>query len=128
MVRYPWVRTEAALRELAKYSDNGIAELDYVNPETGEPALPTLGFTAMYLPGGQTLAPPLRSCSSAIHVVKGRGRTMVNGETFDWESKDTMSIPVFAEVTHEASEDAFLIRVHDRPIQETLRYYEERKR
>jgi len=128
MMRYPWKRTEAALREMARYSDDGGAELDYVNPDNGEDVLPTLGFTAMYLPKGRKDAPPLRSCSSAFHVVKGTGRTTVNGQTIEWGPKDTFSAPVFAEIDHEASEDAFLIRVHDRPLQERLRYYEERTR
>lgn len=128
MVRYPWSKTEVALRELAKYSDDNTAELEYINPETGASPLPTIGFTATFLPNGHRMTPPLRSCSSAIHVLRGRGQTKVNGETFEWGPKDTLSIPVFAELEHEATEDTFFIRVHDRPLQETLRYYEERAR
>jgi gentisate 1,2-dioxygenase len=126
MVRYPWARTEAALREMAAYGDNGLAEMDFVNPETGQDVLPTMGFTAMYLAEGQADAPPLRSASSAFHVVKGRGVTTINGEKIEWGPKDTFSAPVFADITHEATEEAFLIRVHDRPLQEKLGYYEER--
>ncbi|SPF78036.1 cupin domain-containing protein [Pseudoprimorskyibacter insulae] len=126
MVRYPWTRTEAALRELATYADDGIGELDFVNPETGTDVLPTLGFTAMYVPGGKVESPPLRSASSAFHVVKGRGVTTINGQQIEWGPKDTFSALVFADIRHEASEDAFLVRVHDRPLQEKLGYYEER--
>ncbi|MEM9350075.1 MAG: cupin domain-containing protein [Pseudomonadota bacterium] len=128
MMRYPWGRTEAALRELAEYGGEGPAEVDYVNPETGTDVLPTLGFTASMLKPGHADKPPLRSASSAIHVVKGKGRTTINGNVFEWGPKDTISIPVFAEVTHEADEESFLIRVHDRPLQEKLGYYEERDR
>ncbi len=35
MMRYPWARTEEALRKLAEHADSAV-ELDYVNPETGE--------------------------------------------------------------------------------------------
>lgn len=128
MMRYPWARVQRALSEMAKYGDQGMAELDYVNPETGADILPTLGFTAMHLPGDQSATPPLRSSSCAFHVVSGRGRTVINGESFDWGPKDTFSAPVFSELTHEAREDAFLVRVHDRPLQERLGYYEERAR
>lgn len=128
MVRYPWTRTEAALRELVKYSDDGIAELDFVNPETGTDVLPTMGFTAMMIPAGQVVKPVLQSSSSAFHVVKGRGKTTIDGETFNWGPKDTFSAPVFAEITHETEEETFLVRVHDRPLQEKLGYYEERAR
>lgn len=127
MMRFPWSRTEAALRELAEYGDD-VAELDYINPETGTDVLPTLGFTASMLTKGNADKPPLRSSSSAIHVVKGRGKTTINGHVFTWGPKDTISIPVFSEVTHEADEEAFLVRVHDRPLQEKLGYYEERDR
>ncbi|MEM7568344.1 MAG: cupin domain-containing protein [Pseudomonadota bacterium] len=128
MVRYPWVRTEQALREMMKYAGDGFAELDYVNPETGADALPTIGFTAIMLSPGASLAPPLRSCSSAFHVLRGTGQTSVNGETFTWGPKDTFSAPVFSDITHTANEEAFLVQVHDRPLQEKLGYYEERDR
>lgn len=128
MVRYPWVRTEQALREMMKYAGDGSVELDYVNPETGADALPTIGFTAIMLSDGASLAPPLRSCSSAFHVLRGEGQTTVNGETFEWGPKDTFSVPVFADITHTANTEAFLIQVHDRPLQEKLGYYEERDR
>ncbi|MAW88328.1 MAG: cupin [Phyllobacteriaceae bacterium] len=128
MMRYPWTRTEAALRQMAAHGGDAIAELDFVNPETGADVLPTMGFTAMMIPAGGRAAPPLRSASCAFHVVKGRGRTVINGETLDWGPKDTFTAPVFAEITHEAAEESFLIRVHDRPLQEKLGYYEERAR
>ncbi|MEZ5870485.1 MAG: cupin domain-containing protein [Nitratireductor sp.] len=128
MMRYPWARTEAALLQMAKYGSDGIAELDYVNPETGTDVLPTMGFTAMYLPAGQNDAPVLRSSSAAFHVVRGRGASTINGERIEWGPKDTFTAPVFANVNHQASEDAFLVRIHDRPLQEKLGYYEERPR
>lgn len=128
MMRYPWTRTEAALRELERYGGDGLAELDYVNPETGADVLPTMGFTAMMLSTGQVDQPPRRSSSAAFHVVRGRGRTSVNGEEIKWGPKDTFTVPVFAAITHEAEDESFLVRIHDRPLQEKLGYYEERPR
>ncbi|QBF33876.1 cupin domain-containing protein [Thalassococcus sp. S3] len=126
MMRYPWARTEAALREMAEYGEGPLAELDYVNPETGEDVLPTMGFTAMMLKAGQVVSPPLRSASAAFHVVKGSGVSRVNGEAITWGPKDTFTAPVFADISHEAGEEAFLVRIHDRPLQDKLGYYEER--
>jgi gentisate 1,2-dioxygenase len=104
--------------------------MDYVNPESGGPCLPTLGFTALMLRTGETARPPLRSSSAVFHVVKGAGSSTVNGETFSWKQGDTFSAPVFARIEHQArgSEAAFLIRVHDAPLQHKLGYYEERPR
>ncbi len=126
MIRYPWSKTEAALRAMARYGDSGLAETDYVNPETGEDVLPTMGFTAMFIGEGQEHRPPRRSSSAAFHVVKGSGHTVVNGEKISWGPKDTFTAPVFSELSHHAQSEAFLVRVHDRPLQEKIGYYEER--
>lgn len=127
MTRYPWVRTESVLREIAKYND-GPAEVDYVNPETGADVLPVLGFTAMMLRAGQADRPPLRSMSQAFHVVRGQGRSVIDGRVIDWSAKDTFTAPPFAAIDHQAEEESFLIRIHDRPLQDKLGYYEERAR
>lgn len=128
MMRYPWDRTKAALDEIIKYSGCVVAELDYVNPETGDDVLPTMGFTAMLIPSGSLDNPPLRSSSAAFHVISGKGKARINGEVHAFGAKDTFSAPPFAEIDIEASEDAYIIRVHDRPLQVKLRYYEERQR
>lgn len=127
MLRYPWDAAEAALREMSAVSD-GPAEMDYINPETGSDILPTMGFTAMMLGAGQAARPPLRSCSSAFHVVKGTGHSVVNGQRIDWGPKDTFTAPVFAEIDHHAAAESFLVRIHDRPLQDKIGYYEERAR
>jgi gentisate 1,2-dioxygenase len=130
MMRYPWARTEAALRKLATHNEGGTTELDYVNPETGQSCLPTMGFTAMMLRPGETHRTGLKSSSAVFHVIKGRGRSTINGVSHDWTAKDTFTAPVFAEIEHSAGggEGAFLIRIHDAPLQEKLGYYEERAR
>lgn len=126
MMRYPWTAAERALRAMAEHGE--LPELDYINPETGTDVLPTLGFTAMMLRAGETVTPPLRSSSTAFHVIKGRGRSEIDGKIFDWGPKDTFTAPVFADLMHTAQEDSFLIRIHDRPLQDRLGYYEERSR
>lgn len=125
MMRYPWDRTRRALIELASATD-GLAELDYINPENGEDVLPTLGFTAMRLDAGQKDAPPLRSCSSAFHVISGHGEAVINDQNIVFGPKDTFSAPVFADITLTAATETYLVRIHDRPLQQKLGYYEER--
>lgn len=127
LMRFPWDRTEAALRGLAKYED-GLAEVDYVNPETGTDVLPTMGFTAIMLRPGEVAAPPISSASAVYHVVKGSGTSTINGNAVEWTAKDVFSAPVFAAIDHRADGEAFLVRIHDRPLQEKLGYYEERAR
>jgi gentisate 1,2-dioxygenase len=129
LMRYPWVRTEEALRRMAEQTALGEpVEMHYVNPTSGMPVLPTMGFTAMMLRRGETARPPLRSSSAVFHVIEGSGRSTVNGETFAWKRGDTFSAPVFAEIEHKADGEAFLIRIHDAPLQHKLGFYEERAR
>lgn len=128
MTRFPWTRTEQALRRMAEFQTSEVTEVDYVNPETGQAALPTMGFTAMMLHPDTAHRPVLRSESAVFHVVRGSGTTRINGTLVKWGPKDTFSVPVFAELEHLAlDEEAFLIRIHDRPLQEKLGYYEERE-
>ncbi len=127
MMRFPWERTEKGLRQLAKYSDADNIELDFVNPETGQDILPVLGFSAIMIRPGETVRATVCSESAAFHVIKGRGRSTVDGTVFDWGPKDTFTAPVFAEINHVAGDEpAFLMRVHDRPLQQKLGYHEER--
>ena len=128
MMRFPWARTEQALREMAKCAGDAPVEMDYVNPETGGDILPIMGFTAIMLRKGEKLSPDLTSASAVFHVIRGKGRSTVNGAEVSWRAKDTFSAPVFAAIDHVAEEESFLIRIHDRPMQEKLGYYEERKR
>lgn len=128
MMRYPWARTEAALRQQMKYIDNQVAEIDYVNPETGEDVLPIMGFTAMMLNADQNDSPSLKSTSCAFHVISGSGTSEINGEKISWSAKDTFTAPVLSKISHQASSEAFLICVHDKPLQDRLGYYEERQR
>jgi gentisate 1,2-dioxygenase len=130
MMRYPWARTEAALRGIAEHNGGETAELDYINPETGQSCLPTIGFTAMMVRPGETARPPLRSSSAVFHVVSGRGTSTIDGKAHTWGPKDIFSAPVFAKIEHQAAggTPAFLVRIHDTPLQEKLGYYEERSR
>lgn len=126
MVRYPWKRSETALRKIIAHSDNYVAELDYVNPESGCSVLPTLGFTAIMLSAKKVYKPQLRSSSSAFHVIKGSGKSLVNGKIIEWQGKDTFTTPVFSRIEHYPYKETFMIYIHDRPLQEKLGYYEER--
>jgi gentisate 1,2-dioxygenase len=131
LLRFPWRKTEAALRALATYTDeNQLVAMDYVNPDTGESCLPVLGFMAIMLRPGETVKLPVRSISSVFHVVGGRGQTKVNESVLTWNERDSFSAPVFAaiELSNSGTEPAFLIRIHDAPLQERLGYYEERAR
>lgn len=129
LMRFPWRRTRAALDAMAEHAGRSEAvELDFVNPETGESCLPTIGFSALLLRAGQAVRPPLRSASAVFHIVEGSGQTIVNGQVLSWQEGDTFSTPVFAALEHRAGGDApaRIIRADDSPLQKKLNFYEER--
>lgn len=129
LLRYAWQRVRAALLEMGKLTgESQPTELAYVNPEDGEPCLPTLGFTAMLLKPAAQYQPMRCSSSAVFHVVDGRGTSCVNGNDIHWRSGDTFSAPVFATIRHVAAtgSPAYMIRVDDAPLQIKLGYYEER--
>ena len=126
-IRFPWADVRAALGALATVTDKADAvQLAYVNPETGESCLPTLGFSAQQLRAGQDLSPRKRSASSVIHVIEGQGESIIDGVTLKWSEGDTLAIPTHAVVTHRATgQDAYLFHVDDAPMQRALGFYED---
>jgi len=129
LLRFPWERTRAALDAYAAQVDAGDpVELAYVNPETGEPCLPTMGFTAIRLAPGTPARPAVRSCGAVFHVVEGQGTSAIGGVRHEWVAGDTFSAPGFATIRHEAGgrAPAYLIRIDDAPLQKKLGFYEER--
>jgi gentisate 1,2-dioxygenase len=129
LLRYPWGHVQAALLRMEKHAGPEDAiELVYVNPENGEPCLPTLGFTAMLLRPSVQYRPPRRSTSTVFHVIEGEGTSSINDKSIAWRRGDTFSAPVFATIRHRATIErpAYLMRIDDAPLQTALRYYEER--
>src|SRR5436190_868776 len=65
--------------------------------------------------------------SSVFHVVQGRGRSVINGQPFDWEKGDIVALPSWAQhdFANAGNEDAILFSISDRPVLEALGFYRE---
>jgi gentisate 1,2-dioxygenase len=126
---YPWDRTEAALRELAELDPGeGGVTVEYNNPVTGGPVLPTIGCYAHMLTAGGVTRPRRTNASAVLHVVRGRGCTLVGDHKLEWETGDVLAIPHWTWVQHEnrsATEPAFLFGSTDTPILEAFGIYRE---
>jgi gentisate 1,2-dioxygenase len=130
MLRYPWADARAALLSMA---DNDPAlecvQLTYVNPETGEDAENILGFYALMLRPGQTLALPARSPACVFHQIEGRSQVQMDGQSFALESADTCCAPGYTAVSLRnlsASEPAFVFMADESPLHRKLGIYEVR--
>jgi gentisate 1,2-dioxygenase len=123
MLRYAWEDTDRALTAIAQASDDPVTSIEYTDPRTGGPVLPTLGCEMHRLrPGRRTSG--RRATGSVIYVVfRGRGTSVVNGQSFAWSAGDVFVVPSWAIVDHTAEDDADLFALTDRPVLETLGLY-----
>jgi 1-hydroxy-2-naphthoate dioxygenase len=129
-VRYPWRDAEAALKKMAGAEGSpydGIA-LEYVNPLTGGPTLPTLTCWLQWLNPGQETRPHRRTSSAVCFIIRGEGRTVVDGLELDWAAGDGFCIPNWARHHHintRAGDEAILFTVHDMPLLSAIGLYRE---
>ena len=125
---YPYERTREALEKMreAQYWDSchGL-KMCYVNPTTGDYALPTMATYMQLLPNGMTTAPYRSTDGMVYSVVEGTGRTIASGEKMPWGPRDTFVIPSWCSHHHEADGDAVLFSFSDRPIQEKIGLWRE---
>ena len=130
---YPYSRTREALETMRRADEwdacHGL-KLQYVNPATGQSAMPTIGTYMQLLPKG--FAGESYRCSDAtvFSVVEGKGYTMVgegsSAQRFDWGRRDTFVIPSWVPHRHHAPEgDAVLFSFSDRPVQKVLGLWRE---
>ncbi len=128
LLRFPWKEVRQTLSELAAVTPAGEAvHLAYINPETGQECLPTLGFSALMLRPGEELVLPKRSASSCFHVVEGEGRALIDGVELSFAEADTLAAPTHAGITlrnASAKVPACLFMVDDAPLHRKLGFYE----
>ena len=127
MLRYPWHRTRACLLEMAREFDAGLLRIAYVNPETGGPIFPAIGFGAIMLRPGETAVLPKRTTPCVFHAVEGNGALLVDGAApLGWEARDCLAAPGYSEIelrNLDADRAAFLITADEAPLHDYLGVY-----
>jgi gentisate 1,2-dioxygenase len=129
LIHYRWESTYNALLALA---DLGLSPFDdvmmeYVDPSTGRPVLPTIGcYIQMIRPGIRTRPHRHNSCA-VYHVVRGSGSTTVDGTRYQWQPRDFFSVPPWAQHEHvnHGPEPAILFSMQDTPLLTALGLYRE---
>ena len=127
---YPWAETERALDAIGDDVAGSAAEgiqLEYTNPWTGGPVLPTIACRIARLRAGYSGRPRQHTASTIYHVVSGSGRTTVGDARLDWANQDTFCVPGWAPYQHQvpAGEDAVLFSYTDEPVLRALGLYRE---
>ena len=130
MLRYPWAQARAALVALAQ-DQPGLpgVQLAYVNPETGGDAQNILGFYALMLRPGETLALPARSPASVFHLIEGAIDVAVDGSAFTLAEADTCCAPGYTPIALRnlrADAPSFVFIADESPLHRKLGVYENR--
>lgn len=127
--RYPGAETRRALELLAEEEGDPFdgVTVRYLNPLTGGPTLPTLTCEMQMLRPKQTTRSHRHTSTVAYHAFQGRGRTIIDGEAFEWEQGDMFIVPLWCAHHHENTSDetSYLFTVSDRAMVEALGLYDE---
>ena len=129
-MRYRWKDIKAQLDILANGQGNpyeGVS-LEYVNPITGGPAMPTVGCWIQMLRSGEKTKKHRHTSSSVYFVVAGEGTTIVEGKSLDWAEHDCFVVPNWAwheHINRSGSESATLFSVNDIPVFNAFGLYRE---
>ncbi len=127
---YPWDRAHAALREFAGTDPDPFDDfvLEYQNPVTGGPALPTLGMALQWLRPGMHGKSHRHTGSILYYVVQGEGASIISGKRYEWSEGDFIAVPPWAWHEHENGSDreaAILFQLNDLPVMHALGLYRE---
>jgi gentisate 1,2-dioxygenase len=125
---YSYRRTREALDRISRFREVDACHgfrLNYINPLTGGPAMPTLTTAMRLLPKGFVTAPYRSTAGTVFSLVEGRARVRVGDRHFTIAPRDIFVVPSWHEVVFEADEDAVIFSYSDQIVQEKLDLFRE---
>jgi gentisate 1,2-dioxygenase len=131
LLKYEWAPTYEALCEFARVAEGSPFDglmMDYINPDTGGPVMPTIGASMQMLRPGEHTKAHRQTGSFVYQCCKGSGYSIINGRRFDWRERDIFVVPAWMYHEHantSAAEDACLFAFHDLPVMRALGLYRE---
>jgi len=127
VLRYGWGESDAMLGMLLADSGDAMASIDFVDPTSGRPALPTMTCSLhRVVPGGRSGA--RRKTGNSIFVVfRGEGRSVIGGQSFEWSRGDMFVVPSWHPVDHEAATGGDLFEVSDEAALRALALFREER-
>ncbi len=131
LLNYTYERTRATLASIAARDAGSPYDgviLEYVNPRTGGPTMPTMGCYVQWLPPGAATETHRHTSSVAYHVIEGEGYSVIGDQRFDWQPKDIFCIPSWYPHRHvntSPTAPAVLFSFTDAPVLRALGLYRE---
>jgi gentisate 1,2-dioxygenase len=121
LLHYHWRDTYASLQRMARSSADPYdgAALEFVDPASGGPTLPTMSCRVQMLRPGEATKGHRHTSTSIYHAFRGSGTTRINGASFHWDKGDTFVVPLWSWHEHanaSSTEEAILFSMNDEPI------------
>src|SRR5438132_2689016 len=127
---YPYSRSRESLEVLSKDQDPDPHhgwKMTFTNPLTGGHAMPTIAAFIQLMPSGFK-SQPYRSTDGTIYsVVEGGGRVTIGTEGFDFEPRDAFVAPSWVPVSIQTTSETVLFSFSDRPGQEAMGLWKEKR-
>ncbi len=120
---FPFAEARATLERMAGPD----RVLEYTDPASGGPAMPTIACYLRLLAPGERTTARRGVCCTNYHVIEGSGHSIVDGKRLDWEDKDVFTVPTwtFHEHANTGDRPAFLFSFSDAPVMKALGWYRE---
>lgn len=111
-IAFRWEDTLARLDEEQGRAGPGVP----VSVLLGPAELATIRLRMMRIPAGARTTAVRSTANSIFAVVRGSGRSEIDGESHAWGFGDTIAVPAWRPFTHHADEEAVLLQVTDEPV------------
>ena len=130
LLHYPWSQAREALTKLTGVTAgspfDGVV-LEYVNPATNGPVMPTIACTIHMLRPGERTKMHRHTSSAIYHAVEGSGYAEIEGQRLDWADKDVFCVPgwTWHRYANPSDRPAFLFSYSDVPVLRSIGLYRE---
>jgi gentisate 1,2-dioxygenase len=127
---YPYQKSREALAALAKGGEPDAChghKMQFINPATGGPAMPTIGAFIQLLPRGLRTSAYRSSDATIYTVIEGKGKAKIGAENFAFEPRDVFVVPGWQPLRLEGDSECVLFSYSDRPAQIALGLWRERR-
>jgi gentisate 1,2-dioxygenase len=124
---FPFSRARAALERMASADPFDGVRLEFTDPASGGPAMPTIACYLQMLRPGERTGAHRHVCCTNYHVIEGAGHSIVDDRRLPWEDKDVFTVPTwtFHEHVNSGNRPAFLFSFTDAPVMKALGWYRE---
>ena len=127
---YPYAEYRQALEDMkdsTEWDPHQGLKLEFINPATGGPMMPTISGFVQLLPKGFKTEPYRATDATVVTVVEGTGSVQIGDTRYDLKPRDTFVIPSWHTVTYNPAEDVTLFAFSDKGMQQNLNIWREER-